>query len=222
LKLLLGVTLLAVALQTVLLGTAIVSGRAAALPQASGWFQDAQGRPCQKPCLFGVVIGQTTFDAAMTALRHHPSIESLTLIGRSNTVEKFLTSRYFDLFLKLDADQRVVQMDLTYLQLPETESQFGAVLQSIGTPDLILGFYDSVTLFSLQSGVRLDVKITGCRVKPASRIYQLEVVADLKALIDRMALLQPWSGFASTLVYQAQFRNLHPDLYGYWMHRCVD
>src|SRR5579864_3430262 len=84
---------------TVLIGLVRLIGGTQSVPLAM-LFTQPDGTPCQRPCLFGVQPGQTSYKQAVELLRNHPFTQAL----QSEGIRNMFSDESLSVLLSLDAN----------------------------------------------------------------------------------------------------------------------
>jgi hypothetical protein len=120
---------------TVLIGMAPLIGGAQSAPLAM-LFTKPDGTPCQRPCLFGVQPGLTSYTQAVELLRNHP----FTRTFQSEGIRNMFSDESLSVILSLDANDRVSGVTL----ISYSNSSPLARLGSLGNMLALLGVPNTV------------------------------------------------------------------------------
>jgi len=193
-------------------------------------FANADGSPCQRPCLLGIRPGDMTFDAAVALLKVHPVTRDLQFQdinyrmnlfnGRGLTVTilktpggkvasigvQFFPSRFFP------SDSPV---DASLPASPVRSATYGDVVSMLGAPSTVYTTTNSDAIWSYFYSDRLIIGTT--LSAPPSQVSRIEVAdsVDFITLVANRQFQPPsglarWFGFGSVGHYATLAEGLNP------------
>lgn len=120
---------------TVLIGMAPLIGGAQSVHLAT-LFANPDGKPCQRPCLFGVQPGLTSYTQAVELLRNHP----FTRTFQSEGIRNMFSDESLSVILSLDANDRVSGVTLISYSNSSPLARWGSLgdmLALLGVPNTV-------------------------------------------------------------------------------------
>ncbi len=204
-RLLLGTAILIVALTAAILAARLIGSRDSAPPLLL-LFTNADGSPCQHPCLFGAMPGRMTSDEMVAALKRHPithtMVEFPNAIAHGGFEARGMTIFVGTIGGRIDlrvGDPRYGEPELP--RVPDwlfTTGSFslGEVVTALGPPDAetVSVWNSAPALYAIYSARQLSFVY---RCVPPGEITPDAVLIAVQVDPPRPtgAAYRPWSGF---------------------------
>ena len=99
-------------------------------------FTNADGSPCERPCLFGIRVGKTFYTDAIDLLRRHPFTHNY----EPNIEGDILRGESMNIILVVDDNDRIVLIELTNRTNAGStlaSVSLGEVISHLGAPDAV-------------------------------------------------------------------------------------
>jgi hypothetical protein len=159
-------------------------------------FTNPDGTPCDRPCLFGVQPGLTSFDRAVELLRAHPFTASFEPNLAGDIFRQGSTRVIIAWGL---GDDRVSSIELVIPNHPDWGS-LGQIIAVLGSPDHIL--IDGKDILSYYRAGQLDFVHAHRQAGHINPDDELVAIVVQEQASDASSYAVPWHGFSAIERYR--------------------